>query len=123
PSPEPAGIPKIQKNPFIIVFLSLKFWDKYTTFPGKSNGSSRTKWEFARTIEFPVIASQSSDWRGNPPVRRTTFSWIDTGKRQVRTDCMTISCPEFDGDSHTRKENWFGMTRSDEAPNSNLSHC
>ena len=23
---------------------------------------------------------------------------------------MTISCPEFDGDSNTRKENWFGMT-------------
>ena len=23
---------------------------------------------------------------------------------------MTIGCPEFDGDSHTRKENWFGMT-------------
>ena len=23
-------------------------------------------------IEFPVIANQSSDWCGNPPVRRTT---------------------------------------------------
>ena len=29
---------------------------------------------------------------------------------------MTIGCPEFDGDSHTRKANWFGMTRSDGAP-------
>ena len=27
---------------------------------------------------------------------------------------------EFDGDSHTRKENWFGMTRSDGPPNSTL---
>ena len=31
---------------------------------------------------------------------------------------MTIGCLEFDGDSHTRKENWFGMTRSDDASNS-----
>ena len=23
---------------------------------------------------------------------------------------MTIDSPKFDGDSHTRKENWFGMT-------------
>ena len=23
---------------------------------------------------------------------------------------MTIGCPEFDGDSHTRKADWFGMT-------------
>ena len=24
--------------------------------------------------------------------------------------CMTMGCLEFDGDSHTRKANWFGMT-------------
>ena len=23
---------------------------------------------------------------------------------------MTVGCPEFDGDSHTRKADWFGMT-------------
>ena len=34
---------------------------------------------------------------------------------------MTMSCLEFDGDSHTRKANWFGMTRSDGPTNSNLS--
>ena len=30
----------------------------------------RGKLEF---IEFPVIASQFANWRGNPPVRDTTF--------------------------------------------------
>ena len=34
---------------------------------------------------------------------------------------MTIGCLEFDGDSYTRKANWFGMTRSDGASNSNFS--
>ena len=34
---------------------------------------------------------------------------------------MTMDYLEFDGDSHTRKANWFGMTRSDDASNSNLS--
>ena len=24
--------------------------------------------------------------------------------------CMTMGCLEFDGDSHTRKADWFGMT-------------
>ena len=33
---------------------------------------------------------------------------------------MTIDSTEFDGDSHTRKADWFGMTRSDGASNSNL---
>ena len=31
---------------------------------------------------------------------------------------MTMSCLEFDGDSHTRKADWFGMTRSDGPTNS-----
>ena len=24
--------------------------------------------------------------------------------------CMTMGCSDFDGDSHTRKADWFGMT-------------
>ncbi len=36
---------------------------------------------------------------------------------------MTIGHLEIDGDSHTRKENWFGMTRSNGPTNSNLPHC
>ena len=36
---------------------------------------------------------------------------------------MTMDYLEFDGDSHESSEHWFGMTRSDGAPNSTLSVC
>ena len=34
---------------------------------------------------------------------------------------MTIGYPEFDGDSHTRKADWFGMTRSECPTNSHVT--
>ena len=34
---------------------------------------------------------------------------------------MTMDSLEFDGDSHTRKADWFGMTRSDGTKNSNFT--
>ena len=51
-------------------------------------------------IEFPVIASQFSNWRGNL-LDRSTISRGDSGKRQDKTACMTMGCLKFDGDSHT----------------------
>ena len=60
--------------------------------------------------EFPVIASQSSDWRGNPPVRRTTSRGRIPENGTKTMVCMTISCLEFDGDSHESSAHWFGMT-------------
>ena len=33
----------------------------------------RTGTDKLEFIEFPVIASQFANWRGNPPVRSTTF--------------------------------------------------
>ena len=35
---------------------------------------------------------------------------MNSGKRYKRTVCMTISSPEFDGDSHESSAHWFGMT-------------
>ena len=34
---------------------------------------------------------------------------------------MTICCLEFDGDSHTRKANWFGMTVLFDVPTSSAN--
>ena len=34
---------------------------------------------------------------------------------------MTTGCPEFDGDSHPRKADWFGMTCSNGPTNSQFS--
>ena len=33
----------------------------------------RTETDKLEFIEFPVIASQFANWRGNPPVRSTNF--------------------------------------------------
>ena len=35
---------------------------------------------------------------------------MNPGKRQIRTDCMTMGRLEFDGDSHESSAHWFGMT-------------
>ena len=48
---------------------------------------------------------------------------MNSGKRWVRTVCMTIDYPKFDGDSHESSAHWLGMTCSDGPPNSHLSVC
>ena len=51
-------------------------------------------------VEFPVIANQSAFLVWQSPEQKYHFSWMNSGKRQNRTVCMTISCLEFDGDFH-----------------------
>ena len=52
-------------------------------------------------IEFPVIASQFSNWRGNLPDRSTISREKIPENGPQSAVCMTISSPKFDGDSHT----------------------
>ena len=53
-----------------------------------------------RAADFPVIASQFSNWRGNLLVRRTTSRGKIPESGTKRAVCMTIGCPKLDGDSH-----------------------
>ena len=46
---------------------------------------------------------------------------MNPGKRQIRTDCMTMGRLEFDGDSHTSVRYFLGMTRSDGSANSQFT--
>ena len=58
---------------------------------------------------------------GFPVPPHTSFQIPGDGK-PVPYEWMTIDSPKFDGDSHTRKADWFGMTRSDGTKNSNFTN-
>ena len=61
-----------------------------------------TRWYDTERVKAKAIIDQVRHDLAPGPARRAVndrpYEW------------MTIGCPEFDGDSHTRKANWFGMT-------------
>ena len=79
--------------------------DSHTRLPGHCEPVTDVTGVAIPRLEEPgslirVIANQRARWCGNPPVRSTTSRGKIT-EQQIRSVCMTICSPKFDGDSHT----------------------